>query len=63
MEWHRIQDLQARWKVSRAHLYAMMDRGDLPRGVRFGRCVRWRDLDIVAAEARLVAAARAEVAP
>ena len=35
------KDLAAQLKVTRAHILAMAKRGELPRGLRFGRCVRW----------------------
>ena len=34
-------DLAARLKVTRAHILTMAKRGELPHGLRFGRCVRW----------------------
>ncbi|MBK9517482.1 MAG: helix-turn-helix domain-containing protein [Anaeromyxobacter sp.] len=61
MEWLTVQDLTQRLRISRAHLYNLINAGTLPRGVRFGRCVRWR-LDIIRAAEDRLAGPPAEVA-
>ena len=34
-------DLAKRFRVTPAHIRQMAARGELPRGLHFGRCVRW----------------------
>jgi predicted DNA-binding transcriptional regulator AlpA len=61
--WLTIRDLQSRFQLSRAGIYALIARGVLPRPIHLGRAARWEERLIVAAEQRLISAERGGEAP
>lgn len=61
--WLNVRDLCARFQLSRASVYVLIARGQLPRPTKIGRSARWRDSEIAAAEDRIVAAQRDRGAP
>jgi predicted DNA-binding transcriptional regulator AlpA len=43
-----IEDVIAYLKMSRAHLYTLMNEEKFPRGIKIGKSIRWRQATVEA---------------
>lgn len=49
-EFLKISDLTKRYQISRGTIYSLMNAGNFPAGVKFGRSHRWKLSDVEAFE-------------